>query len=193
MSFLRPLLLSVMLGASTIPLPALAGEPVTFVSREGRFAALFPATPQPERSGRESWAGRIDEGSFESEIDGLHLRVEYHDVPRLGLLVLSRDRLLTMARDSLLEDVEALEPRHERLSLRGHPGFALRYATRKRPDRLEEARLFLVGARIYVAFARVDEPGRQQEAAARFLASFDAWEPGEAVAAASASGSDSGL
>ena len=44
-----------------------------------------------------------------------------------------------------------------------------------------------------MAFARADRPGWNEEAASRFLASFDAWEPGETVAAAAGAGTDSGL
>lgn len=193
MSRFRPLLLSALLGVLAFPAPAAAGEPAPFVSPEGRFSAHFPDTPRPERSGRDTWAGRIEEGSFQTEVTGLHLRVEYHDVPRLGLLVLSREAILAMARDSLLKDVGAAGAREERVELRGHPGLALRYETPDHPGRLEEARIYLVGSRLYVAFARVDDPEGRDEVAARFLASFDAWEPGETVAAASAIGAYPGL
>jgi hypothetical protein len=75
----------------------------------------------------------------------------------------------------------------EKIALRGHPGVALRYEPGERPGSIEEARLFLVGTRLYVTFARADLPGEPRAAASRFLNSFDAWEPGDAVASVAGS------
>lgn len=177
------------LGAlSFLPQPANAGGPAeTFVSREGRFAAAFPAEPMHETSGRDTWAGRMEEGSYDLAGEGLRLRVEFHDVPRMASAVLPPALILDLAKDGVLSDTAAGGARVERVWLRGHPGLALRYAPGERPQSTEEARLFLVGSRLYVAFARADEPGDREQVAARFLASFDAWEPREAVAAAAGS------
>ncbi len=190
------LLLGVALGAvAVIPVSAIGqpGPTAAFVSSEGRFAADFPGDPMPGRAVRDTWAGRMDEGSYELEDRGLRLRVEFHDVPRVAALMLPRSVILDLAKDSLLEDMEARKPSVEKTSLRGHPGLALRYEPGSRPGVVEEAHIFLVGGRLYVAFASAQDLEQQREMAARFLASFDAWESGGAVAAASSDEGGSGL
>jgi hypothetical protein len=180
-----PLLLSLLLGAATShPVPALADPAgaTPFVSREGRFAAVFPAEPLHESAGRETWAGRMEEGSFELEDVGLRLRVEFHDVPRVATAMMSSRAILDLAKDGVVDDMKAHDVSVQAVSLHGHPGLALRYEPGSQPGALEEARVFLVGSRLYVAFARADARGPAHEAASRFLASFDAWEPSEAVA-----------
>jgi hypothetical protein len=154
-----------------------------FVSREGRFAAAFPAEPVGERAGRQTWAGRMEAGSFEVENAGLRLRVEFHDVPRLATLVLPSGTLLDLARQGVLDDMQARDVSVERTELRGHPGLVLRYEPGDRPGTREECRIFLVAARLYVAFARADASGEPHEAAARFLATFEAWEASDPLAA----------
>jgi len=179
------LLLGAALGAvAVIPISAI-GQPAptaAFVSREGRFAADFPADPVPGRAGRDTWAGHMEEGSFELEGGGLRLRVEFHDVPRMAAMMLPRSVILDLAKDSLLSDVNARNASTTKASLHGHPGLALRYEPGNRPGVVEEARIFLVGGRLYVAFAGAQDVEAQRETAARFLASFDAWEPGDSVA-----------
>jgi len=170
--------------------PSRAEQPEAFVSPEGRFAAAFPAEPVRERTARETWAGRMEEGSFDVTAAGVRLRVEYHDVPKLAAAMLPPHLVLDLARQGVLEDMGASRASSEPISLHGHPGLALRYAPAERPQATEEARLFLVGSRLYVAFARAEEPGEPERAVARFLGSFDAWEAGEAVA--SLGGSPSG-
>jgi hypothetical protein len=185
------LLLGALLGAvSLLPLPSRAAPAEAFVSREGRFAAAFPAEPVRERSGRDTWAGWMEEGSYDLEGPGLRLRVEFHDVPRMATLVLPSAMILELAKQGVLDDMRARAASEQRVSLHGHPGLALSYVPGERPDTTEQTRLFLVGSRLYVAFASADQPGEPQEAAVRFLASFDAWESGDAVAtlAGSASG-----
>lgn len=167
--------------------PWLAQAEPTFVSREGRFLVAFPAPPQGAQSARDTWAGRMEEGSFEVERQALRLRVEFHDVPGLATRVLPSGVILDLARQGVLDDMHAHEESVERTSLRGHPGLALRYTPAARPGSTEEARIFLVGSRLYVAFARADLAGEDRALAERFLTSFDAWEPGEAVAMAAGS------
>ncbi len=159
-------------------------ETEPFVSREGRFAAAFPDTPVQESSGRSTWAGRMEAGSYELEGGGLRLRVEFHDVPKMAAAILPPQVLLDLAKDSLVEDVRASDVESAPVTLHAHPGVSLRYRHGDHPGVIEEARIFLVGARLYVTFARADEPGEKEALASRFLASFDAWEPRDAVASA---------
>ncbi len=182
---LRPrfLVLGVLLALAAPP-PGHATSADAFVSPEGRFSAAFPGEPDRDRSGRETWAGPMDEGSYDLEQEGLFLRVEFHDVPKMARMLLPPGVILDLARRSLLADREASNASHERVSLRGHPGLALRYTPAERPDSEEEARLYLVGSRLYVTFARADTAGEAQQAVRRFLASFDAWEERDAFAAA---------
>lgn len=178
-------LLGVGLGAAASLLVSLgtgASGLASFVSREGRFAAEFPGEPVAARGARDTWAGRMEEGSFELEEAGVRLRVEFHDVPRLATLLLAPGVILDLAKRGVLDDRRARDVAVEPLSLRGHPGLALRYEAEERPGPIEEARLFLVGSRLYVTFARAESPGEAPDAVSRFLSSFDAWEQGDAVA-----------
>jgi len=173
------LLAAALLGpAMTAPEAAAAsGEtrPEPFVSEEGRFRAAFPGEPVRDEGARASWAGTVREGNYELRDGEFWVRVEFHDVPRLATLVLSPETILGMAKRSLLEDVEAQDPREREASLRGHPGLAVRYEPAAHPGTVEEARLYLVRSRLYVAFARA--PADAEKAAEAFLASFDVWEP----------------
>lgn len=163
------------LGAAT-PVPAPARPaPEAFVSHEGRFTVAFPAAPEHDGRARDSWAGPVREGNYELEQDGVWLRVEFHDIPRIATLVMSPRSILDRASDSLIEDVAAQAPEVEPTSLRGHPGVVVRYQPTRHPGSVEEARLYLVGTRLYVAFARA--PRQAAESAEAFLASFDVWEP----------------
>ncbi len=126
----------------------------------------------------------MEEGSYEVEGGRFRQRVEFHDIPRLATMVLPPESLLDQARTGVLEDNDARGATAQPISVRGHPGLALRYQPGGQPGTVEEARLYLVGSRLFVAFARSDESRPLREAAERFLASFDAWEAGEAVASA---------
>ncbi|MCC6639725.1 MAG: hypothetical protein IT386_01025 [Deltaproteobacteria bacterium] len=193
---LRKLLLrwgaALLWAAASLPAPANAELASAFVSPEGRFAAVFPAEPMHERSGRDTWAGRVEEGSFDLTRDGLRLRVEYHDVPRMAVAILPPSLVLDLAKQGVLDDMGASGASAEPISLHGHPGLALRYVPAAYPGVTEETRLFLVGSRLYVAFARAEQPGTAEQAVARFLASFDAWESGGTVASV-AGGSSGGM
>lgn len=169
--------------AALVATSAGAAQTEAFVSHEARFAAAFPSTPVRERTERETWAGKMEEGSFDVTAGGVRLRVEYHDVPKMATAVLPPRLILDLARQGVVDDMGARGTVTEPVSLHGHPGLALRYSPAEHPHLVEEARLFLVGSRLYVAFARAEEPGEPEQAAAQFLASFDAWEAGETVAA----------
>ncbi len=151
----------------------------TVRSDEGRFSVSMPASPRPVSGHEETAVGSIQESGLEVEAGGLSLKVQHHDIPRLGFMLLSRDGLLSLVVSRLMEERHARVERDEPVLVHGHPGRALRYARTDQGDRLEEAYVVLVGRRLYITTAGPADDPDARDAIARFFSSFDVWEDGQ--------------
>ncbi len=147
-----------------------------YVSEEGGFRAAFPGDPHRDDEQKTTVLGTLRSRGWELESGGLWLRVERHDLPALAPLLLGERRLLERAKRGLLEDAEARYVHEERLELRGHPGIRLRFEPTAHPGQREEARLLLLGQRLYVLFGRGADTAQSAEAE-RFLDSVEIDEP----------------
>jgi hypothetical protein len=146
------------------------------VSRDGAFRAAFPGPPRRDDEQKRTVLGTLRSRGWELEAPGLWLRIERHDLPALAPLLLGERGLLQRAKRGLLEDAAARDVREEPIELRGHPGLRLRFEPAAHPGEREEARLFVVGRRLYALFARGTD-ARQRAAAERFLDSVEIDEP----------------
>jgi len=159
--------------------PALHAEGVAwrpYESPSGRFRVLLPASPLPTSGVFETRAGSIRELGVEVETAGLSLKIEHHDLPRLACLFLSDERILDFAASGLLDDRHGRLESAEPALVQGHPGRTLRYSRTDLGNRLEQARLVLVGNRLYIVLARADNASDSRAQIARFFNSFEIWE-----------------
>jgi len=147
-----------------------------YESQTGRFRVLLPAPPRPTSGVFKSRAGSVLELGVETESAGLVLKVEHHDLPRLAYLLLPDQRILEFAASGLLDDRHGRLESEAPIQLKGRPGRMLRYARTDLGDCPEEARLVLVGRRLYIALARGDGAHDAHEQIARFFDSFEFWE-----------------
>ncbi|HME68818.1 MAG TPA: hypothetical protein VKM54_03015 [Myxococcota bacterium] len=147
-----------------------------YESQSGRFRVLLPAPPLPTRGTFETRAGSVPEVGVETQTAELVLKVEHHDLPLLACLVLPDQRILEFATSGLLDDRHGRLESKEPTFFQGHPGRILRYARTDLGDRPEQARLVLVGRRLYIAVARADGASDAREQIARFFDSFEFWE-----------------
>jgi hypothetical protein len=147
-----------------------------YESQTGRFRVLLPAPPLPTSGVFETRAGSVPEVGVETEAADLVLKVEHHDLPLLACLLLPDQRILALATSGLLDDRHGRLESEEPAFFQGHPGRVLRYARTDLGDREEQARLVLVGRRLYIAVARADGASDAHESIARFFNSFEIWE-----------------
>jgi hypothetical protein len=168
---------SVLPGASPVSAGSLDWRTVR--SDEGRFSVSMPATPRPVSGHEETAVGSIQESGLEAQVGGLLLKVQHHDIPRLGMLLISREGLLSLVVSRLMDERHARVQRDEAILVHGHTGRALRYARIDQGERLEEAYVVLVGRRLYITTAGPAGDPDARDSIARFFASFDVWEDGE--------------
>jgi hypothetical protein len=147
-----------------------------YESQTGRFRVLLPAPPRATSGVFKTRAASVPEVGVETETADLVLKVEHHDLPRLACLLLPDQRILEFATSGLLDDRHGRLESEQRTFFQGHSGRMLRYARTDLGDRPEEARLVLVGQRLYIALARADGASDAREQIARFFDSFEFWE-----------------
>ena len=147
-----------------------------YESQTGRFRVLLPAPPLPTSGAFKSRAGSVPEVGVETQTADLALKVEHHDLPLLACVVLPDQRILEFATQGLLDDRHGRLESAEPASFQGHPGRILHYARTDLGDRLEQARLVLVGRRLYIAIARAESASDSRAQIARFFDSFEFWE-----------------
>jgi hypothetical protein len=150
----------------------------TYRSDEGRFAVDLPATPSRDDGANPSEVGPVEQRAWKVSASGVELRVEHHDLPRLGVWLLPDSRILGTAVDRMLADRHGRELSREPYTFEDHPGLHVRYLRTDLGDAAEEARFVLVGSRLYIAFARTaaDADADAPEQVARFFATLVVWQ-----------------
>ncbi len=146
-----------------------------YESETGRFRVLLPAPPVQTSGVFKTRAGSVPEVGVETETADLVVKVEHHDLPRLACLLLPGERILAFAASGLLDDRHGRLESQESTVFQGHPGRTLRYVRTDLADREEQARLVLVGHRLYIALARA-QGSDAREPIARFFDSLEIWE-----------------
>jgi hypothetical protein len=160
-------------GESPEPLDAASWR--AFAPEEGRFRALFPSAPRITTSLRQTFVGPIHESRYASAADGTQFAVELRDLPALAGFFLSAEGILSRASAGLLEASGGRLIDSDAAPLGVFPARRLRYVLPGDPARTEQARLVLVGDRLYIAFAtwRADAPADAE--VPRFFEAFLVW------------------
>jgi hypothetical protein len=149
----------------------------SYRSEPGRFAIDVPGNPSRADEPQNSEIGTIQGSAWTIEGAGAVLRIEHFDLPRIGSLLLTDHRLLSIAADRMLADRSGREIEREHYTLIGRSALRVRYARGDLGDTVEEARFVLAGRRLYAAYAREAAPGSDAAPAiARFLDSLEVWD-----------------
>jgi hypothetical protein len=160
------------------------GERKEFSSERGRFAILFPGTPE---EAQYTSSGRLDSRQYIFVDDWANYDVAYNDYNiDLEKEVEERNYAMNRLRDAGVSNFNGRLLSEAEVSLSGHPGRALKVSI---PDgSIIRVRMYAVGRRFYqVAVTTLGEQsapdgGRSAEARAlKFLDSFRLIQPGDGV------------
>ncbi len=160
------------------------GEQKEFSSERGRFAILFPGTPE---EGQYTQSGPLDSWQYTFADDWANYDVAYNDYDiDLEKDAEKRNYVLNGMRDAGVSKLDGRLLSEAEVSLDGHPGRALKVSI---PDgSIIRVRMYVVGRRFYqVAVVTLGEQsapdgGRSAEARAlKYLDSFRLITPGGGV------------
>jgi len=165
------------LAALLVGAAAPVGEWAVFEPRDGRFAVEMPGAPAVERDSHWTPVGRIAMTKYWLRVGDALLAVELHDIPAVAAALVSDDRILDQARDSLLRDVRGTLIEGRVLEFSGAPARDFRYRLPGQAQLEERVLAVLVDTRLYLltgmARAPVSDPGVEH-----LFASFRCWREG---------------
>jgi hypothetical protein len=142
-----------------------------FAPQDGGFSVELPGKPAVERNSHWTPVGSIEMTKYWLRVGDALLAVERHDIPAVAGALVSDDRILDQARDSLLRDVRGTLIEGRTLEFQGAPARDFRYRL-PGPARLEERVLaVLVGNRLFMVTGMARNPVSDPDAA-RFFSSF---------------------
>ena len=151
------------------------GEPKEFISEQGRFAILFPGTPE---EGQYTRSGRLESRQYIFADEWANFDVAYNDYDiDLGKDAEKRNEVLNGMRDAGVSKLDGRLLSEAEVSLDGHPGRALTVSI---PDgSIIRVRMYVVGRRFYqVAVVTLGEqtaPDGGQSAKARAMKYLDSF------------------
>lgn len=172
------LLLEALAGAS-----ARAREWTAFAPDGGRFAVDLPGAPAVEGDSHWTPVGSIAMTKYWLRAGDALLAVEVHDIPAVAAALVSDDRILDEARDSLIRDMRGTLIAGRALAFSGAPARDFRYRLPGKAQLEERVLAVLLDNRLYLVTGMARAPGSDPEVA-RFFASFRFWSEGQAPAAA---------
>ena len=111
------------------------------------------------------------------------LAVEVHDIPAVAAALVSDDRILDEARDSLIRDMGGTLIEDRALAFAGAPARDFRYRLAGKSGLEERVLAILLDTRLYLVTGMARAPGSDPDVG-RFFASFRFWREGQAPAAA---------
>lgn len=156
---------------------ASAGEWAPFAPRDGRFAVELPGSPAVERDSHWTPVGRVAMTKYWLRVGDALLAVEVHDIPAVAAALVSDDRILDQARDSLIRDVRGTLIEGRTLEFSGAPAREFRYRLRGKALLDERVLAVLMGTRLYLVTGMARAPASNPEVA-RLFASFRCWREG---------------
>jgi hypothetical protein len=167
--------------AALVCVAARANEWTTFAPRDGRFAVELPGDPAIERDSHWTPVGSITMTKYWLRVDDALLAVEVHDIPAVAAAVVSDDRILDQARDSLIRDMDGTLIDGRTLEFAGAPARDFRYRLPGAAPLDERVLAVLLDNRLYLvtgmARAQTSDP-----AITRLFDSFRCWRVGDAAA-----------
>lgn len=149
---------------------------------DGAFSILMRGQPHYTRQSLETPVGRMEAHLYSSERPDSFFAIGYSDYPLALVIGTPRERLFAGVRDIWLRRIEGrLTSKDERLTLsREYPGYAFSAEGKvKGADSLLDARLYLVGQRLYQVIAISRKGEMPQGVVNRYLNSFKLIEQAE--------------
>jgi len=165
------------LAALLVGAAAPAGEWAEFAPRDGRFAVELPGVPAIERDSHWTPVGSIAMTKYWLRAGDALLAVELHDLPAVAAALVSDDRILDQARDSLLRDVGGTLVESRTVEFSGAPARDFRYRLPGAAQLEERVLAVLRDTRLYLITGMARAPASNPEVAHLF-ASFRCWREG---------------
>jgi hypothetical protein len=145
-----------------------------FAPRDGRFAVELPGAPKVESDSHWTPVGSIAMTKYWLRAGDALLAVEMHDIPPVAAALISDDRILDQARESLLHDVRGTQLEGKSLTYRGAPARDFSYRLPGEAGLEERVLAVLVASRLYLVTGMARDPASDPDVA-RFFASFRCW------------------
>ena len=162
-----------------VALAALAAAPAradwsAFAPDGARFSVQLPGSPAVERDAHWTPVGSVRMTKYWLRAGDVLLAVELHDLPAVASALISDQRILDQARDSLLSDVGGTLLESRALENSGAPAREFVYRLPGRAQLAERVLAVLVDTRLYLVTGMARAPDSDPEVA-RFFASFRWW------------------
>jgi hypothetical protein len=158
-----------------------AAEWAAFTPRDGRFAVELPGSPAVERDSHWTPVGSVVMTKYWLRAGDALLAVELHDIPAVAATLVSDDRILDQARDSLVRDVRGTLIEARTLEFSGAPARDFRYRLPGQAQLEERVLAVLVDTRLYLITGMARAPASDPEVAHLFE-SFRCWRNGSSAA-----------
>jgi hypothetical protein len=158
-------------------------EWTAFAPDGGRFAVELPGAPAVEGDSHWTPVGSIAMTKYWLRAGDALLAVEVHDIPAVAAALVSDDRVLDEARDSLIRDMGGTLIEGRALALSGAPARDFRYRLPGKAKLEERVLAVLLDTRLFIVTGMARSPASDPEVG-RFFASFRFWSEGQAPAAA---------
>lgn len=128
-----------------------------FVSKEGSFSILMPATPSFQKVSHKSFVGTVEENTFQAKLGSETFTAEYSDIPKTAIFLSGSDTIFDETKEGLLNDLHGVQLQFESTTFQGNPGKVLTFKILPQDKTLNEmigkAKFVLVNQRLYVLVA----------------------------------------
>ena len=145
-----------------------------FAPEGARFTVELPGAPNVERDAHWTPVGSVRMTKYWVRAGDALLAVELHEIPSVASALISNQRILDQARDSLLSDVGGTLLESRALENSGAPAREFVYRLPGRAQLAERVLAVLVDTRLYLVTGMARAPDSDPEVA-RFFASFRWW------------------
>lgn len=161
---------------------ARAAEWTAFAPQGGQFAVELPGAPAVEGDSHWTPVGTIAMTKYWLRVGDALLAVEVHDIPAVAAALVSDDRILDEARDSVVRDMRGTLIEGRALEFQGAPARDFRYRLPGKAQLEERVLAVLLGTRLYLVTGMARAPVADPEVG-RFFASFRFWSEDQVPAA----------
>ena len=161
---------------------AASADWTAFAPQDGHFAVELPGAPAVEGDSHWTPIGTIAMTKYWMRVGDALLAVEVHDLPAVAAALVSDDRILDEARDSVIRDMRGTLIEGRATEFRGAPARDFRYRLPGKARLEERVVAVLLENRLYLVTGMARAPG-SDPAVERFFASFRFWREGQVPAA----------
>ncbi len=142
-----------------------------FVGPDGDFSVQMPAEPQEQVEEYETDSGKITVHMFGATVGGMDYITAYSDYPAEIVAAKGAQGILNDARDGAVTNTKGELVSEQAIEMNGNPGMFLQVGS---PDGkgLAQAKLFLVGNRLFQIFVAGPKENAESEDVQFYLNSF---------------------